>query len=118
MKHTDPGPLAFEDAARLLKALGHPFRLRLVCGLTREPSNLTRIQAALDAPISTVALHLAVLRRSGILKEQRSGAEVRFEVQDPRVHQILEVFCGRRSGPPPAGWDWDNLARTIRSHAG
>jgi DNA-binding transcriptional ArsR family regulator len=105
-------PLPFDDAAGLLKALAHPFRLRLVCGLSRQPSNLTRIVAALDAPISTVALHLAVLRRSGILREERRGAEVRFEVSDPRVHEILEVFC-REAGPPPASWEWSKLARTL-----
>jgi DNA-binding transcriptional ArsR family regulator len=107
------GPLPFEDAAGLLKALAHPFRLRLVCGLSREPSNLTRIVAALEAPLSTVALHLGVLRRSGILTEERRGAEVRFKVTDPRVNQILEIFCRDKGGAPPASWEWDRLARTL-----
>jgi DNA-binding transcriptional ArsR family regulator len=110
---TGAAPLAFEGAADLLKALGHPLRLRLVCGLSREPSNLTRIVAALDAPLSTVALHLGVLRRAGILKEERRGAEVRFEVGDPRVHEILDVFCHAKGGQAAASWRWEHLARTL-----
>jgi DNA-binding transcriptional ArsR family regulator len=113
-KH-DPGnaQLPFEDAARVLKALGHPLRLRLICGLSREPSSLTRIVSALDVPLSTVALHLGVLRRMGILTETRRGAEVLFSVKDERVRRILEVFCQNTCGPPPETWEWGELGRQL-----
>jgi ArsR family transcriptional regulator, arsenate/arsenite/antimonite-responsive transcriptional repressor len=110
--------LPFEDAARLLKALGHPLRLRLICGLRREPSNLTRIVGALQAPISTVALHLAVLRRMGILREERHGTEVQFSLRDDRVQQILEVFCQEAGGPAPESWSWAELGRRMRAPGG
>jgi ArsR family transcriptional regulator len=103
------GALPFDEAAQLLKALGHPLRLKLVCGLSREPSNLTRIVAALDAPLSTVALHLAVLRRVGILKEARQGAEVRFQLRDQRVREILGVFCRIHGEEAPESWGWRSL---------
>jgi ArsR family transcriptional regulator len=97
----------------VLKALGHPLRLRLVCGLCREPSNLTRIVAALDTPLSTVALHLGVLRRAGILVEERSGAEVRFRVEDERIHSILRALCRAGAGAPAESWDWNSLAQSL-----
>jgi DNA-binding transcriptional ArsR family regulator len=111
----DPeGGVPFDDAALILKALGHPLRLRLICGLSREPSNLTRIVQALGSPLSTVALHLGVLRRSGILIEERRGAEVLFRVADERVLRILQAFC-RQGGPLPSeSWRWDQIARTLQ----
>ena len=108
-----PGALPFDETAGFLKALGHPLRLRLVCGLCLEPSNLTRIVAALETPLSTVALHLGVLRRAGILREERRGAEVYFRVEDGRVRRILEVFCAEKVGSLPEGWQWRNLARVL-----
>jgi DNA-binding transcriptional ArsR family regulator len=110
----EPAPvLPFEDAALVLKALGHPLRLRLVCGLCREPSNLTRIVAALETPLSTVALHLAVLRRAGVLVEERLGAEILFRVEDDRVHSILQALCHAGASAPAESWDWSSLARTL-----
>jgi ArsR family transcriptional regulator len=103
--------LGFDEAAGLLKALGHPLRLRLVCGLVREPSSLSRIAGNLGAPISTVALHLGVLRRARVLTEERSGAEIHFRVGDARARLILGALCGSGTEPAPAGWAWNKLAR-------
>ncbi len=106
--------LPFGTAAEIFKALGHPLRLRLVCGLCREPSNLTRIVAALDAPLSTVALHLGALRRAGILVEERRGTEVVFQVGEDRVRRVLRAFCGESGEPAPADWDWKRLGESLR----
>jgi len=107
-------PLPFDEAALLLKALGHPLRLRLICGLSREPSNLTRIVQVLRAPLSTVALHLGVLRRAGVLREERRGAEVIFGVADERVQKVLRAFCHHDQSLPPEGWRWEELAQSIQ----
>jgi DNA-binding transcriptional ArsR family regulator len=113
MRSTRAGELGFDDAAGLLKALGHPLRLRLVCGLVREPSSLSRIAGNLGAPISTVALHLGVLRRAGVLTEERNGAEILFRVGDARARLILNALCAAGTEPAPAKWAWGKLAREL-----
>jgi ArsR family transcriptional regulator len=105
--------MGFEEASRLLKALGHPLRLRLVCGLVREPSCLSRIATELGAPISTLALHLGVLRRAGILTEERNGAEIIFRVGDSRARMIMGALCAAGTEPAPAKWAWNELAREM-----
>lgn len=111
-KRTAPaGDLGFDEASSLLKALGHPLRLRLVCGLVREPSSLSRIAGDLGSPISTVALHLGVLRRAGVLTEERNGAEILFRVGDPRARSILGALCASGAERAPDGWAWNKLAR-------
>jgi ArsR family transcriptional regulator len=107
------GELGFDEAAVLLKALGHPLRLRLVCGLVREPSSLSRITGNLGAPISTVALHLGVLRRAGVLTEERNGAEILFRVGSVRARLILGTLCATGAEPAPAKWAWNKLAREL-----
>lgn len=108
----EPG---FEEAADLLKALGHPLRLRLVCGLCRQPSTLSRIAADLQSPLSTLALHLGVLRRAGLLAEERRGSEIVFRVRDARVRGILRRLCASGRGPDPTNWAWSQLARDLHS---
>lgn len=100
----------FGEAARLLKILGHPLRLKIVCGLLGEPAHLSKIARELEVPISTLAQHLSVLRTGGILEEEKHGLEVTFSVADARVPGILEVLCRQgRSGAKLPGWTWQEL---------
>jgi len=102
----------FRSAAGLLKVLGHPVRLKIVCGLLGEPANLTRIAKEMAMPISTLAQHLAVLRRAGVLGEERLGVEVLFHLADERVPAILRTLCSPETakGELP-DWSWKELGR-------
>jgi DNA-binding transcriptional ArsR family regulator len=84
----------FEESAALFKALAHPIRLKLVCGLCHEAGTQSQISRSLDIPQSTLAQHLAVLRREGIVEGHRkSGAEVLLSVTDERVLKIFRQVC-------------------------
>ncbi|MDM7917374.1 MAG: metalloregulator ArsR/SmtB family transcription factor [Candidatus Eisenbacteria bacterium] len=106
----------FAEAARLLKLLGHPARLKVVCGLLGEPASLSRISREIGVPVSTLAQHLSVLRREGILEEERRGVEIFFRVADQRVPGILLALCaaspsgrGRRTPASLPRWKWREL---------
>jgi|GEM_PF-196946 len=102
----------FDGAARLLKVLSHPVRLKIVCGLMGEPANLTRISRDLEVPISTLAQHLGLLRGSGVVEGRRNGVEVTFRIADRRVPGILSVFCSGSDGAGmPPRWRWRELAK-------
>jgi ArsR family transcriptional regulator len=84
----------FESAASLFKALAHPLRLKLVCGLLHEPRTQSQISRLLDVPQSSLAQHLAVLRREGIVEGRReAGAEIYMHVVDPRIEGIFSQVC-------------------------
>lgn len=107
--------IRFEETSRVFKALGHPTRLRLACGLCRESSSLTRIQGTLGESISTLAQHIAVLRRSGILVEERRGPEIFLHVRDARVRRLLATLCSEYTAEPPPEWAWERLRKPRRS---
>jgi ArsR family transcriptional regulator len=106
------GSTDFRAAAGLLKILGHPVRLQIVCGLLGEPATLSRIARDLHVPVSTLAQHLSVLRRGDILEEERRGVEVVFRVADRRVPAILYALCSPSAtrGRLPR-WSWRDLSR-------
>jgi ArsR family transcriptional regulator len=97
----------YEEVAAVLKALGHPLRVKIVCGLLREPCTQTHISASLGIPQSSVAQHVEVLRRRGIVQGRRQGTEVLLSIADPRVAEILRGAC--RHGETPV-FEWGKAA--------
>ncbi len=101
----------YAEAAHLMKALGHPLRVKIICGLLRETCTQTRISACLGVPQSSVAQHLDVLRRLGIVVGERAGTEVVLRVADPRVPAVLKAACKKGEGVPELDWE---AARSMR----
>lgn len=100
----------FGEAARLLKVMGHPVRLKIICGLIGEPANGSQIARDLEVPISTLAQHLRALRTAGVLVEEKNGVEVIFRVADGRIPGILRVLCDPRTrGAKLPRWRWNEL---------
>jgi ArsR family transcriptional regulator len=101
---------SFHEAAGLLKALSHPLRLEIVCGIRHKPCTQTYISEVLGVPQSTVAQHLRVLRTTGIVKSERRGLEVMLSLADPRVGRILDTLCARKAGHSKSRYTWSELA--------
>ena len=100
----------FQHAARMLKALSHPLRLELVCGLRGQPCTQTFIAERLSLPQSTIAQHLKVLRSEGLVRAKRRGVEVVFSLADPSVIKIMDMFCGRGGSSTKNRYTWEELA--------
>lgn len=81
------------QAAELLKVLGHPVRLCIVKNLTRRgEANVSHMQECLAMPQSTVSQHLAKLRAYGVIEARRRGKEVFYSVCDDKVRKLVEVL--------------------------
>jgi ArsR family transcriptional regulator, virulence genes transcriptional regulator len=94
----------YASAASLFRALSHPLRVKLVCGLLREPLSQTAIARVLGLSQSLVAQHLAVLRRAGIVRGRRVGGEVVLDISDRRLPKIFGAVCGTPAGFLPKDW--------------
>jgi DNA-binding transcriptional ArsR family regulator len=83
-----------------VKAIGHPLRTTILQLLHERAATVTELAAAVERPKSTVAHHVDVLTRNGLLQVVRTR----------RVRAIEERFYGRTARmfyvatePPPAG---------------
>ncbi|HAR64019.1 MAG: transcriptional regulator [Candidatus Margulisiibacteriota bacterium] len=83
----------FEEQANILKALGHPTRLRIVKGICENGCNVSRMVEGLGMPQATVSQHLGVLRASGIIKGEKRGLEICYRIINEKVKKILEVMA-------------------------
>ncbi len=57
----------------VLKALGHPVRLRIVAMLRGGELCVCQMTAVLDLAASTVSAHLTDLKRAGLVQERKEG---------------------------------------------
>jgi len=83
-----------------VKAIGHPLRTTILQLLHERAATVTELAAAVDRPKSTIAHHVDVLTRSGLLRVVRTR----------KVRAIDERFYGRTARmfyvaaePSPAG---------------
>ena len=82
----------FIQKSELLKALAHPTRLCIVKGLIEKKSNVTNVQECLDLPQSTVSQHLSQLKAAGIIKGERNGLEIFYQVINEDIRKIIKIL--------------------------
>jgi len=97
------------SAAGLLKSLGHPLRLEIVCGLRDRPCTQTVIAEKLGVPQSTIAQHLKVLRANGVVTSDKKGVEVVLRVADSTIERILDILCTKKKNAENGGYSWEEL---------
>jgi ArsR family transcriptional regulator len=87
-----------ETAARALKAISHPLRLKILCVVADEEVCVQDIVDAVGTSQSNISQHLAILRDKGVLNTRKDANRVYYRVADPRTLQLIvlmrEVFCG------------------------
>lgn len=89
-----------ERAARSLKAMSHPLRLKILCTLGDQEISVQDIVENVGTSQSNISQHLAILRDKGILSSRKDANRVYYRVDDSRTLRLIgmmrDVFC--RSG--------------------
>lgn len=83
---------ALDRAARVIKVLGHPLRLRLIEALEGGERHVGELQEAVDAGQALVSQQLAILRAHGVVDARRDGPRVYYRIVEPRVIKILDCI--------------------------
>lgn len=87
-----------ETAARALKSIAHPLRLKILCVLGGEEVCVQDIVDAVGTSQSNISQHLAILRDKGVLLTRKDANRVFYRIGDGRTLQLIslmrEVFCG------------------------
>lgn len=83
------GKQVLEGKAEVFKALAHPTRILFVEELAKGEQCVCELTALVDADISTVSKHLSVLRRAGIVSDEKRGNMVFYSLRAPCVLKFL-----------------------------
>lgn len=110
--HAVPLPPAdeLEAAARFLRTLGDPTKLKIVCALVGDEDTEGReicaggIAASLGMTNSAVSHQLRILREEGLVKSRREGKHVIYSLDDSHVtkavRMTMEHIRHRKTGLP------------------
>ena len=94
-----------ETAARALKAISHPLRLKILCVVGDQEVCVQDIVEAVGTSQSNISQHLAILRDKDVLTTRKDANRVYYRVADQRTLQLIvmmrEVFCGTPGCNPP-----------------
>ena len=86
-----------EEAARLLRSLGNPHRLMVLCLLGNGELSVGALNAGLPLSQSALSQHLAVLRDEGLVGFRRESQTLWYRIADPRTEALLatlyQLYC-------------------------
>jgi DNA-binding transcriptional ArsR family regulator len=86
-----------EAAAELLKTLGNPQRLRILCLLVEGEHSVGEINAHVPLSQSALSQHLAVLREQGLVETRREAQTIFYALVDGPARAMLgtlhDLYC-------------------------
>ena len=83
-----------EELARLHKALSVPVRLEILGLLAERPLCVNAITGFLRISQPAVSQHLAVLRRAGLVRGDKSGYMVHYSLDRARLQEFRQAMAG------------------------
>lgn len=84
-------------AARCLKAMSHPLRLKILCLLGNHSISVQDIVEQVGTSQSNISQHLSILKEKNILNCKKEANRVYYFIDDERTLKLIEmmrdVFC-------------------------
>ena len=96
------------EAADLLKVLGNPQRLRLLCLLVGQEMAVGQLnEQLLELSQSALSQHLARLREQGLVRTRRESQTIWYSLEDGPAQEVIAtlygIYCAPGSGDPLCG---------------
>jgi len=79
----------YQVRAQVLKALAHPTRLFMAEELARGERCVCELADMVEADVSTVSKHLSVMKRAGVVADEKRGSQVFYSLHMPCVLDFL-----------------------------
>ena len=82
-----------ENYAEIFKALAHPIRLKIVCGLIKKHEcNVSIMVEKLGVPQPTVSQHLNILKNARVIEGFRKGTQICYRVTNEIAVKIISAL--------------------------
>jgi len=86
-----------ERVAQRFKTLSEPIRLQLLDQMMVNGNEMSVMQLVegTGQKQANVSKHLTLMAREGILVRRKEGQKVYYQINDPSIHGICTLVCGR-----------------------
>lgn len=86
-----------EQASQLLKTVGNPHRLMILCTLVDEEMSVGELNDRIELSQSPLSQHLSVLRRSGLVQTRRDAQTIFYSLKGDVVQKLMnclyDIYC-------------------------
>lgn len=86
-----------KNATDMLKLLGHPDRLMVLCQLKNGEASVGELSRMLNIKQSPLSQHLARMRHEGVVESRREAQTIYYRLSGDKVAQIVtvlyELYC-------------------------
>ena len=87
MEHKD-----IAQMAELLKSIGHPIRLKILCLLEAGEMTVSDIKKEVQTTHANISQHLTILRNQGIIDFRRDANFIVNRICDERVTRLIKTL--------------------------
>ncbi len=81
-----------DENARIFKALSHPTRLQLLCLIRDGRPCVGAMEEKLGLAQANISQHLSLLRNIGIIRAEREGHQVCYQIYNKKVLRLLNAL--------------------------
>lgn len=79
-----------EEYSEIFKAISHPLRLKIVCGLAhKDECNVNTMKDRLGVSQSVVSQHLNILKSANIIHGYRCGNKICYRLENEFVKKLI-----------------------------
>ena len=86
-----------EAASSLLKTIGNPFRLMILCTLVHGEFTVGKLNDSMEMSQSSLSQHLAVLRRERLVRTRREAQTIFYSLESVEVRSLMaclhKIYC-------------------------
>ena len=103
-KNFDPVAMrtAASEACGLLKVLGNPDRLMLLCQLSQGPLCVSELEASLGIGQPSLSQQLGILREEALVTTRREGKQIYYSINSNEALALMQVlyrlYCDQPEG--------------------
>ena len=105
MSNTVSNPVALDEAAELMRVMGHPIRLALIQAIGNQELSVGEIETKTAVAQPTLSQQLAVLRKAEMVTTRRQAKHIFYRLNPARLEAITCFMCrlAGQLGIAPAG---------------
>ena len=86
----------FEIAAKSLKVLSHPARLRILCALRSGEQTVQNLEYFTGIRQTTLSQHLSLLKSCGVLVSRREATYSFYRISNKKIIELFDLIK----------WEW------------
>ncbi|HIM83135.1 MAG TPA: ArsR family transcriptional regulator [Candidatus Marinimicrobia bacterium] len=96
-----------QSASSVMKALGHPARIKIVEFLQSDEKSVSEIQEHIGRIQPVTSQHLSIMRDRGIVISRRKGTTIYYSIANDFISKVLDCIAECQAKIQSGEWQFE-----------